>query len=143
VTSALELHLPGGPTAASEARHALDDLRHRVGDDLLENVRLLVSELVTNSIRHSGAETQDAINVRIAVTRRSVRCEVCDPGPGFDPRVQPPTVGQTSGWGLFLVEQIADRWGVSGDGGTCVWFEISGEPRRRWFRRRQTADVLG
>lgn len=122
---ALDLRLPGGPRAAAAARHALDGLGDRLDPDVLDNVRLLVSELVTNSIRHSGVTRRGNVGLRVAVRERTVRVDVCDPGSGFEPRISIPTVGQTSGWGLFLVEQIADRWGVDQGGGTCVWFELS------------------
>jgi anti-sigma regulatory factor (Ser/Thr protein kinase) len=128
VSTGIDLRLSGGARAASAARHALDPLVHDLEPDLHENVRLLVSELVTNSIRHSGVRRRGSIELRVTVTDRLVRVEVCDPGPGFEARVAIPTVGQADGWGLFLVEQIADRWGVRGGDLTCVWFELK---RRR------------
>jgi anti-sigma regulatory factor (Ser/Thr protein kinase) len=117
VSTGIDLRLSGGARAASAARHALDPLVHD-----------LESELVTNSIRHSGVRRRGSIELRVTVTDRLVRVEVCDPGPGFEARVAIPTVGQADGWGLFLVEQIADRWGVRGGDLTCVWFELK---RRR------------
>jgi anti-sigma regulatory factor (Ser/Thr protein kinase) len=129
VSTGIDLRLSGGARAASAARHALDPLVHDLEPDLHENLRLLVSELVTNSIRHSGVRRRGSIELRVTVTDRWVRVEVCDPGPGFDARVSIPTVGQTDGWGLFLVEQIADRWGVQANDLTCVWFELK-RPRR-------------
>ena len=53
----------------------------------------------------------------------NVRVEVHDDGPGFEPPATPPPEDADAGWGLFLVEQLADAWGV-GDGGKGVWFEI-------------------
>ena len=47
-----------------------------------------------------------------------------DSGPGFDAGTPLPSLYQDSGWGLYLVEQIADRWGVKQEEGTCVWFEV-------------------
>ena len=121
----LDLDLPAGPRAPSAAREALDGLEDHLDPRLLENVRLLVSELVTNSLRHAGIRRRDAIRLRVLVTTEFVRAEVCDSGPGFDARIPVPTVGQVGGWGLFLVEQIADRWGVETSDDNCVWFEIS------------------
>ena len=125
MTVALDLKLPGGPRAPAAARNALDGLGDVLDGEMLENLRLLVSELVTNSIRHSGIGRRDRIALKVRVSSRTVLAEVCDPGVGFEGKATVPTEGQTSGWGLFLVEQIADRWGVRGNGGSCVWFEMA------------------
>jgi anti-sigma regulatory factor (Ser/Thr protein kinase) len=54
-----------------------------------------------------------------------VLTEVTDEGPGFDPAQTGPSGEKDSGWGLFLVERLAHRWGVVQDGGaTKVWFEL-------------------
>jgi hypothetical protein len=53
-----------------------------------------------------------------------VRVEVGDLGPGFDPGPRDLDRESPSGWGLYLVDQLADRWGVTRAGGTRVWFEI-------------------
>ena len=60
----------------------------------------------------------------IAKLTKRIRVEVHDSGPGFEPPEAPPTLYRESGFGLFLVDRIADRWGVSSDGGTTVWFEL-------------------
>ena len=57
--------------------------------------------------------------------------EVVDPGCGFVPAVGEPRSGQTSGWGLFLVDKIANRWGVHADGVTHVWFEVDRRSNER------------
>jgi anti-sigma regulatory factor (Ser/Thr protein kinase) len=97
---------------------------------VLESTELLVTELVTNSLRHSGSPLP--IELRLSVTASgSVRGEVLDLGDGFrgPPRgVRFPGSGATSGWGLYLVEHIAQRWGVQEDDGTTVWFEIDPPP---------------
>ena len=115
---------PAGPEAPGEARHALEDLTRRVEEDKLDEVRLLVSELVTNSVRHAGLEEHQWIGLRVDESADVLRVEVVDGGPGFDPGSPLPSLYQDSGWGLYLVEQIADRWGVKQEEGTCVWFEI-------------------
>ncbi|MBI4261539.1 MAG: ATP-binding protein [Actinobacteria bacterium] len=125
MTRLLDLRLPGGPRAASAARGALDRLRGEMDAETFDNLRLLVSELVTNSIRHSGLGRGDEIVLEVSLSGNGVRVEVCDPGPGFPARARVPTLGQTSGWGLFLVEQIAERWGVRANERTCVWFELT------------------
>jgi hypothetical protein len=54
---------------------------------------------------------------------------VADEGPGFTWHpTSPPAGNESGGWGLFLVDQIADRWGVEcTTSGSCVWFEIAYE----------------
>jgi anti-sigma regulatory factor (Ser/Thr protein kinase) len=90
-------------------------------------MRLLVSELVTNSVRHARLESSGWINIAVEEKPRALRVAVSDPGIGFDERPGPQP-GGGSGWGLHLVEQLADRWGVSKDGETKVWFEIDRHP---------------
>ena len=120
----LNLVLSAGPRAPGLARHALDDLSREVNPDVLDRVRLLVSELVTNSVRHAGLEEEDRIGLRVRTDNQGVRVEVSDTGPGFSEDQPLPSMYQDSGWGLYLVEQIADRWGISKGRETSVWFEI-------------------
>jgi anti-sigma regulatory factor (Ser/Thr protein kinase) len=120
----IDLRLPVGPQAPGEARHALDELDDVLDDGKLDEIRLLVSELVTNSVRHAGMGPNEWIGLRVALGADSVRVEVADRGPGFEDTTPIPSMFQDSGWGLYLVEQIADRWGVTTDKGTCVWFEL-------------------
>jgi anti-sigma regulatory factor (Ser/Thr protein kinase) len=55
----------------------------------------------------------------------AVLVEVCDEGPGFEPIGRTAGQDDTSGWGLYLVDQMADRWGVAReDAATRVWFEL-------------------
>jgi anti-sigma regulatory factor (Ser/Thr protein kinase) len=87
------------------------------------DVRLLVSELVTNSVQHAQIAAEDSIVLAVSFTDATVRVEVRDDGPGFEPPASPPPDDADAGWGLFLVEQLADAWGVA-DEGKGVWFEI-------------------
>lgn len=120
----VELELSRGLDSAAVARHALDDLEGGVPPDQLGDVRLLVSELVTNAIRHAGLDDTDAIRLAVAVDRDTIRVEVHDPGRGFEVGDAPTDPERASGWGLFLVETLADRWGVERQAGTHVWFEL-------------------
>jgi anti-sigma regulatory factor (Ser/Thr protein kinase) len=106
-----------------EARHAVDSLKTVSDPEVLFNLRLLVTELVGNSVRHAGLEAGDQITVDFDVDASRVRVVVSDPGPGVTTLVsgQP----QTSGYGLYLVDALADRWGVEpGAGRSSVWFEL-------------------
>ena len=95
-----------------------DQLDGRRCNDLL----ILVTELVTNAVRHAGLGPQDAIELRLAAAAGVIRAEVRDPGPGFVPVEREP--GPAGGFGLVLLRTLSDRWGISADGPTCVWFEI-------------------
>ncbi len=123
----LEVQLVPDVKAPERARRSLDRVESNLNDDLLEDVRLLVNELVTNSVKFGGEGT---IELRVIGSDEGVRVEVRDEGPGFAPSGRAPTTEDTSGRGLFLVDAIADRWGVKLDGATCVWFEIDASQRR-------------
>ena len=122
IEDAIKLRLQGGPEAAVTARRALGRLRSEVDESTLESLRLLVTELISNSVRHAGAPT---VELMVLVSRPAVRVEVTDRGPGFDPEHHRVDRDREGGWGLFLVERLADRWGVAHEElGTRVWFEL-------------------
>ena len=120
----VERQLPVTPEAASEARHALDGLSDEIPDGRMRDVRLLVSELVTNAVRHANLDAGDVIYLVIDVADHTLRVEVHDPGGGFVPSAPSPDPARPSGWGLYLVAELADRWGVDSDEETLVWFEL-------------------
>ncbi|MDQ3987569.1 MAG: ATP-binding protein [Actinomycetota bacterium] len=123
----IDIRLQPDVKAPERARRSLDRMEGEVAREVLENVRLLVNELVTNSVKFAP---QGAIELRLVASDGSVRVEVHDKGPGFAPTHETPGLHDTSGRGLFLVDVIADRWGVRLDGTTCVWFEIDTHARR-------------
>ena len=112
------------PTSAAEARGLADLILPAVGPDVADDVRLLVSELVTNAVRHGPGEPSGPIHIRLDVEPGVVRVEVVDPGEGFVPRERDPRDDALGGWGLFLVSKLADRWGVESEPSTRVWFEL-------------------
>jgi PAS domain S-box-containing protein len=115
------------PGAAAAARRALDELVvGALDEDALENARLLTSELVTNAVRHGPSGPRADVCLRVIVGEATVRVEVIDDGPGFVPpdRREPRRLGEIGGWGLVLVDRVADRWGVGEGGPTTVWWEI-------------------
>ena len=115
----LACRLPAVLESIPLARRQLDPLEGELDAEQLEMLRLLVSEMVTNSIRHAkGAE---AVDIRLWLGRRSIRLEVEDRGPGFRPPRAAPTSG--GGWGLVLVDRLARRWGVRSQP-TTVWLEL-------------------
>ena len=122
------LALPVDPRAAGAARRAL--VREGLDPDLDHTVCLLVSELVTNSVRHSGNGPDGRVVLAARLTPDFARVEVRDNGPGFDPDVR----HGASGFGLRMMDALASRWGVDRDDqGTRVWFEV--DRRRRRFQR--------
>ena len=131
MTHAIDLQFAPTKDAPASARRALDELEHAVSSDVLDDVRLLVSELVTNSVRHAELSPAQWIGLSVVVDEGVTRVEVIDPGPGFRPEISRPTLYQESGWGLYLVEQVANRWGVVDDGYIRVWFEIDPATRSR------------
>ena len=122
VDDGISVRLRGGPEAAARARRALSKLRADVDPPLMETLRLLVTELVSNSVRHARADT---VVLKVLVGRTVVLTEVTDEGPGFDPADAGEPGTDDSGWGLFLVERLAHRWGVTQQAdATKVWFEL-------------------
>ena len=125
----VDLELAPDPEAVLVARQSLNRLEGLLPPERLEDVQLVVSELVTNSVRHAGLSPDDRISLSIELSTGSVRGRVCDPGPGFvKPSTPRPRSDLSGGWGLPIVEKISDRWGVERNGRqrglACVWFEI-------------------
>jgi anti-sigma regulatory factor (Ser/Thr protein kinase) len=103
------------------ARHGLGDLERTVDPETMAKLRLLVTELVANSVLHARGTP---IDVAVTVDERTVRADVSDGGDGFEaPATPDPNPLKTQGWGLFLVRKIASRWGADPATGT-VWFEL-------------------
>lgn len=117
----LELDLPAVPEAPAAARRAIDDFAPDQPDGFRFDLRLLVSELVGNSVRHSDGGEGATIRVRAARRDGRIQVQVIDHGPGFD--WTRPTRSD-GGRGLPLVAALADRWGLTFDGGTIAWFEL-------------------
>jgi two-component sensor histidine kinase len=120
--------LPVTAHAPSAARRLL--VSEGLDPDLDHTVCLLVSEIVTNSIRHSGQEERDRIVLAARLAPDYVRIEVRDGGRGFDPDIR----HHSTGFGLRMLDTLATRWGVdTDDRGARVWFEV--DRRRRRFSR--------
>ena len=113
--------LSTGHAAVSDARRVVDELGDQLCVSDADNLRLLVSELVTNAIRHGDADTAPWLELELADGR--VLASVHDAGPGFDPPTRP-QASAAGGWGLLLVDALAQRWGVECGRVTRVWFEL-------------------
>jgi len=117
--------LASGPEAPCAARAALSRwLAPHVAARVLEDARLLVSELVSNSVQHAAVAADAPIHVSAEKTGGTVRVDVADLG--RDARVTPrsPRSDGRGGYGLCLVDALAARWGVTHEPGTHVWFEL-------------------
>ncbi|HVM12270.1 MAG TPA: ATP-binding protein [Actinomycetota bacterium] len=120
----IDLRLPRTVDAARVARRSLDGVRHRLDRARFDDLRLLVSELVTNSVLHAGLDPDSWVEVHCEIGVDVVRVEVTDPGSASVPQPRFPEPDEVSGRGLFMVQSLSDRWGVSNEGGTRVWFEL-------------------
>ena len=119
----LTLRLSPGPEAIPAARRALDGLVGLLERPVWEDLRLLVTELVTNGVRHGS--TRGPVAVAVNVEDDRVRVDVSDYGRGFTPPEAPmPRQDGSGGWGLQLVDRVASSWGVKVNTTTCVWFEL-------------------
>jgi PAS domain S-box-containing protein len=118
------LAIAGGHDAPGAARRALTGaLAGRSSATLLADALIVVSELVTNAIRHGGARGPDAqLRVDAAFLDGVLRIEVTDPGPGFEPGGHGPRAD--GGYGLHLLDRLAARWGVAGASPVTVWVEL-------------------
>jgi anti-sigma regulatory factor (Ser/Thr protein kinase) len=112
--------------APASARSAVAEHLQRMGVDggLGQTAVLLVSEVVTNAVRHSSAPPEAPVALSATVESELVRIAVTDAGEGFVPRPRDPErLGE--GYGLYLLDKAARSWGVEAhDAGTTVWFEL-------------------
>lgn len=110
------------PTAIGRARHDVEDALTSTDVDpsISGDLMLLVSELVTNAVRHARG---DAFEVRLEVKPDVLRLEVHDDGSGFEPEIAPSDDG-SGGYGLYIVDRLADRWGVERDARGVIWLEV-------------------
>jgi anti-sigma regulatory factor (Ser/Thr protein kinase) len=124
----IELTVPADRAAACEARHAVAGCG-LVAADQEPTLLLLISELVSNSVRHAGMDAAERIRLRARCEDARAYVEVCDAGRSGrlpEKRATKPDALEPGGLGLVLVDEMADRWGVRRhDDETCVWFELA------------------
>jgi anti-sigma regulatory factor (Ser/Thr protein kinase) len=120
----IALELPAEPHSAKVARDAVARLDGHLGE-VFGDVVLVISELITNSVRHAGLNATEPVQLSVRVDGDTVRVAVRDPGPGFKPPAAPSDPAHVGGWGLVLVDQLAEKWGVDHDGdANVVWCEL-------------------
>ena len=122
--------LPLDARAPGAARIVVDGLRRSVAPAVVEDAQLVVSELVSNSVRHSGAPDDGVLELCVGVTETLVCVEVADPGCGGVVAPRAPDFEGGGGFGLPLVRALAERWGLEqgAGGGTRVWAQLSRAP---------------
>ena len=120
-----DVRLPPRDDAAARARGAREAVRDRVPRATFDDAKLMLSEIVTNSLRHAGLRPDQFIRVWAVKRGNRIRVEVADPGRGFEPMRRAASDADDAGWGLYIVEQLASDWGMSTDGDTSVWFEVA------------------
>ncbi|HVE69171.1 MAG TPA: ATP-binding protein [Solirubrobacteraceae bacterium] len=114
-------HCADAPAAAREVLDAV--LAERLPAHAVAELRLVVSELVTNAVRH-GLDRGGAVELTVNVTGDVARIDVTDGGEGFRPPQRPPEPADVGGWGLVVVDRLASRWGVESAPSTRVWAEV-------------------
>ena len=122
----LRLVLPSNDRAPGIARAELARFARGVEpvDREFDAVRLLVSELVTNAVRHGGAHGGEKIRVCVQSTDATIRIEVRDHGVGFELPQPPPRPGADGGYGLLIVDRLSSRWGIENNDESLVWCEL-------------------
>lgn len=122
---ALELELTPAPHAVAEARRAVTRRFEHLPAPALDDLRLLITELVSNAVLHSGLAPHDVVRVRVTLDDHCLHAEVVDGGADAEISPRPVDVQSPGGFGLNLVEELSDRWGVRHGRRTCVWFELT------------------
>jgi anti-sigma regulatory factor (Ser/Thr protein kinase) len=118
----LDLTLRPAPDSVAEARtRLLEALGPQLAAEQRQTLKLLVSEVVTNAIRHGGSREPVELSARWG---DEVHVEVVDHGDGFLPHPRDGALEDPGGYGLFLVGRLADRWGVETNDATRVWFVL-------------------
>ncbi len=107
--------------------------------DLLFTVQLLATELVANVIRHTNLPQNAGVPIILDTSEATIRLEVVDDGPGFDPleQLRLHSTTNTDHHGLLLLNALADRWGFRHHDNFHIWFELDLTPGRRPWRGRQ------
>ena len=106
--------------AITAARRYVADLLENIPPAPSFDVELMVSELATNCVRHTGS----GFILSLDIDDADIRVEVTDTAPGT-PQLRYPSPDQSSGRGLHIIEGLSDGWGVERDhrqSGKTVWF---------------------
>src|SRR4051812_106685 len=115
---------PATRQAARDVAAALAPLAPELGERTAQDLRLLATELVANAVRHTGI-AHGSVEVQLRLSEDRVHLSVLDDGPGFDPPERPVVAPEgPGGWGLYLVDRCAVRWGSERGERHLVWLEL-------------------
>jgi anti-sigma regulatory factor (Ser/Thr protein kinase) len=123
MTDRVELTLPADPGAPQIARNALARL-DGVPPELLDKAQLIASELVTNGVRHGNTQAGGPIQFSARRYPSVLRIDVENPAADSRPEIQPRGQLRSSGYGLIIVDSLADRWGSDVDDAVRIWCEL-------------------
>lgn len=115
--------IPTGPRAQAEARQFVDSLVDHVPGLVLDDVRLVASELVGNSVKHAGNPPGHPIHIKLQVRPDRLRLEVVDRSI-FDPNPETSDELREVRWGLLIVDRIAEAWGRIDPPEGGIWAEF-------------------
>ncbi len=115
--------IPNGPEAAAQARRLLDPFVSRIPQDVLDDARLVLSELVTNSYKHAGSPEGTPIHIILRDSQDRLRLEVIDRSI-FDPTPETTEELRSTKWGLLVIERVAHDWGRISEGGIWAEFQL-------------------
>jgi anti-sigma regulatory factor (Ser/Thr protein kinase) len=119
----LAVTLPNKPEATALAREWVTGVVDgRLGPSSKYTLGLLITEVVSNSVVH--AETEAPLELAL-IYDSELLVEVIDQGKGFHPTPRAISEEEPGGWGLFLIGELAARWGVEAGPQTCVWFVLT------------------
>ena len=138
-SESIAVELEPGPGCPADARAALAPLVGALATQVYSDMRLLVSELVTNSVRHARLLPGDRIRLQVELSERVFRVEVSDPGEGFGPSISEPRRPGAGRMGALL--DGATRRSLGGRSRRRVDHGMAGEGlRSAWPQPRLRAD---
>ncbi len=128
----VSLRIPGGAGAPGCARRLAGPYLTQIDRAVASDAELILSELVSNSVRHAGVGSDEMVTVDLVVLDEHLRITVSDPGGALEPRLLTETADGLGGHGLRLVRQLSVAWGVGRDavGATQVWCDLVLDPGR-------------
>jgi anti-sigma regulatory factor (Ser/Thr protein kinase) len=129
-SSRVAVALVHGPRAQGEARDAVERVAPGLSVEQVWDARILVSELVSNSVRHARA---GSVDLTLALTATHLQIEVTDAGAVSGPAQVHDGADALAphGWGLHIVESLCESWGVrDAPGRRTVWCELRRQPGR-------------
>jgi serine/threonine-protein kinase RsbW len=127
------LRVPWMMSSAVDVRRALVAELRALGVDpvVVDETEIVISELVTNAVRHAEPLADGTIHVSWSVRADVVEIEVTDGGGPTTPHPAPRSVWSAGGRGLRIVGSLAHEWGVRENGtGSSVWASMGGPSSR-------------